>query len=325
MEEFQHITNQLYSRLFAAGNGAGPASSFPRFAELPTEVRLRIWGFALESSRIVPVHLHRCDNNQQTPSVSSASAASTPGLDEDDQSGGEAQDEEEDLPDPSRHDTLRITTCTESLPCDCSLYLARAPYTVPLPPPLAACRESWGALMDPYAICFDKEYNLRGLPVFHSASETEPGQLGLQESSMRTGVRFHPTCDTLMFRFNIASQMGLEDLHHFAAIAAREAPDIRRVVLRIDIVLIPYQWWQSSRFQRWKNWGPDSSWVSPDLVQFGKLRELVLLIDGKVCQSMLPDAWRERTLLLWQEGLEGMRHKWPEEWAGNIPVLRIAT
>jgi hypothetical protein len=101
---------------------------------------------------------------------------------------------------------------------------------------------------------------------------------------------------------------------------------IRRAVLKVGIALPPYLWWQRARFQKWRNWGADGSWVPGQrLVRFPDLREVVLLLEGKVHQEMLPVEWRVRCVRLWGEELEKVRGRWPKEWRGEMPVLRILT
>jgi hypothetical protein len=65
--------------------------------------------------------------------------------------------------------------------------------------------------------------------------------------------------------------------------------------------------------------------VPRKLVKFGNLKEIVVLVEGKVHGKMLPDEWRERTLLIWGQELGKMRERWPEEWEGHMPKLKFVT
>jgi hypothetical protein len=131
--------------------------------------------------------------------------------------------------------------------------------------------------------------------------------------------------DTILLRFNVASWQGMVDLHHFAAIAVNKIQSIRKVVISLYIAMPPYQWWQKQRFQKWRNWGADGKWVSQKLVKFGNLREIAVVVEGKVYAKMLPDEWRERTIEIWGLELRGLRERSPVEWEGHMPELKFVT
>ena len=74
------------------------------------------------------------------------------------------------------------------------------------------------------------------------------------------------------------------------------------MVISLYIAMPPYQWWQKQRFQKWRNWGADGKWVSQKLVKFGNLREIAVVVEGKVYAKMLPDEWEgedDRYLGVW--------------------------
>lgn len=316
--------------LFIPGSGIRSSSlaapehdeqpSFPQFSQLPVELRLKIWRFAL-FPRLIHLHLHDYTGDDQAPILANP---------EDEEAEEDAEQDEEDLISRFPKRLMRITTCSDTYPCPCTFLPPRTTATIPRPPVFFACRESREATVETtveyYSTICNKIYNQRGQAVlppdsfrsFHPPLPDMP-----PDDASRTGIFMNPAIDIPVLRFNVAS--GISKLHHFAAIAAKEMPDIRTVVLDLNIALPPYQWSRRARFQKWRRWGAVGYWVPRNIVKFRHLNEIVLVLEGKVTQDMLPVEWRERTTFIWEAKLIGMFHRWPEEWGGKMPKLRFVT
>ena len=65
--------------------------------------------------------------------------------------------------------------------------------------------------------------------------------------------------------------------------------------------------------------------MSQKLVKFGNLREIAVVVEGKVYAKMLPDEWRERTIEIWGLELRGLRERSPVEWEGHMHELKFVT
>jgi hypothetical protein len=284
-------------------------SSFPRFSDLPTEIRLKIWGLSLEE-RIIPVHMHGFTGDRNV-------ASALPDI-HDAGSGEEA-----DPPLETMYNAMCLTSCVRSRPCKCSYYPPNSGHTHPLPGVLLASHESRDATLGEYSTYLENEYDTHGIAVHETSMISFPPNEPRKETIRR--VRINPSVDTILLRFNVAGWQGMVNLNHFAAIAANEIPGIKKVVISLYIALPPYQWWQKQRLQKWRNWGADGKWVSRKIVKFRNLREVVVVVEGKVHAEMLPDEWRERTLEIWGTELRGLRERWPVEWEGRMPELKFVT
>jgi hypothetical protein len=305
--------NSLFGSKASAGEPSttqSSLSSFPRFSDLPTEIRLKIWEFSLEE-RIIPVHMHGFTGDRNV-------ASTLPDIHD------AGSDEEADPPLETMYKAMALTSCIRSYPCKCSYYPPSSGHTEPLPGVLLASHESRDATLGKHLTYLEKEYDIRGIAVHETSMISFPPD-EFPRKKTRRGVRINPSVDTILLRFNVASWQGMVNLHHFAAIAANEIPGIKKVVISLYIAMPPYQWWQKQRFQKWRNWGADGKWVSRKIVKFGNLREIVVVVEGKVYAKMLPDEWRERTLEIWRMELRGLRERWPVEWEGCMPELKFVT
>lgn len=312
----------------SAENSCGnlPAS-FPLFSELPVELRLRIWELAL-IPRVVPIHLTTYSSDTDSDILVEEDEEND---ESEDNTAGDNNDEPEDVSDEanSRHSVdkspMVVTTCTLKGVCGCQYLPPWSPTRVASPAVLFVCRESYRAVARHYSTRFGNVYNLEGQVMGPPSCFQDSRFLRADTKTFdpaRIGVYLNPAIDTLKLRFKIPSWQAVTCLHQFVTIAAREASDIRSVVLDIIIVLRPFQWWQRTRFQKWRNWGNTGRWVPKDVVNFRRLKEVVLVL-GQVERQMLPAQWRERTEMLWEEQLKEMSSQWPAEWNGVMPVLRF--
>lgn len=299
--------------------------SFPQFSRLPIELRLKIWQFAM-FPRLIQLHLHEYASNEERPAQLQEAGING---DED-----EDPDEWEYAQNPfqgirGRYPTMAITTCSGNYPCGCKYLPPRSHYRLPSPAILSVCSESRQAIVAFYSTVLNKIYNARGQAVVPASYFFTPHRMheatweGPYDPS-ETGVFMNPAVDIPIIPFNVKSIQALRDMDHLIAIASKEIPSISRVVFRIYIAM-PYMFWNRERFQKWKQFGPNGDWVPRKLVQLKKLREVALLVEGKVLQKMLPAEWRQRTVQIWQTELLRMSNSWPEEWEGIMPTLRVIT
>jgi hypothetical protein len=307
-------------------------SSFPQFSKLPIELRLKIWAFALEP-RPLRVHLHKFDpswlNDQQRyesyapdwPEHSSLAEPFdgpqfTPMTEEE---GREIYCNPDYPSDPQPYHMV-VTPCTDAHPCRCTYYPPSSTHALPLPPLLSTCRESREAFMGQYIRCLESEYSTRGVPVVHPTSllvKSPPSTLLPQ-----TGLIINPFLDTIILHVNVAYRSDVQQVHYFASILSTQLPEVRKVVIQIDIAMPPYKFWQSARFQYWRRWGEDGWWVPTRfLIRLRGLREVVLVCGEK--EKMLPSEWRARTEGQWVEELEKKREEWLGEWRGEMLSLRF--
>lgn len=295
MEMFKSVTSTiLSSSAFISWANYGlnvrqPASSFPRFSELPVELRLKIWELSL-GPRLIPVDIY------QRYSTSF----------------------EELDPLPKMH----FTICTQS-------HLYKGNYlphkflrTLPRPAVFSACRESRYATFRLHSTYFDDEYKARD-PIVPTS--VQPTALNKPDGPLKTSALVDPTVDVILLRLNIGSGHHMRRLCDFVSIAGNELGTVRRVIVSISIFLPPYQWPAVLRLQKWRNWGIDGSWVPEDLVNFPNLREVMVLIETKNQAKMLSEEWRASRVSIWHERLEKMRQSWPVQWEENIPTLRFLT
>lgn len=300
-----------------ASSSAEP--SFPRFPDLPIELRLKIWKLAL-FPRIYPVHI-RAYGGGDSPLT----------LEHPDENISDTDEEEGD--DETRrtrpNQPIAITTCSQNQPCGCDYIPPRSHNIVPPPAVFSVCRESRKATLDQYSTIFNKMYNIRGQavlpPALFFAHWVTTREGSKPYDAAKTGIYVNSAVDMPLIRFNVASSGSLDEINHFISIATRQDARFRRVLLRLHIALPPYQWWQRARFQRWRRWGESSDWVPKQIVKCRELKEVILLVEGKVYKDMLPKDWRERTVEIWERELRMMRSQWPEEWDGEMPILRFVT
>ncbi|KAH8599104.1 hypothetical protein B0O99DRAFT_738019 [Bisporella sp. PMI_857] len=316
--------------------------SFPRFSELPLELRDYIWKLAAQQ-RIIPLHLSQYTHREYKISE---------WLAENSLSFSEANTEEPVL-ERLRHEaegvgsifyfyTMSILICDEGN-CECSYLPPSSPHFIPPPATFLACRESYVATRPFYKSYLRDEYTTRGLPFkgefglkLARNAQRPPSLRGEKtprqdDSSYRTGVFASPAHDVLMVKMNIASSSSVQEIHQLIAVLSKEMPNLKKFAVRATISMPPYKWWTKERFQYWKTIGVNTNWVSKKVVCFGKLEELVLILDKRIYGEkakngkMLPEEWRIRTAEIWKTELEGMREFWPENWNGEMPRFRIAT
>lgn len=189
------------------------------------------------------------------------------------------------------------------------------------------CRESRQATLGDYSRIFDSVFNERGRAV-PPPSFLDPSRFGgvARDSydPSRTGAFINLAVDIPWIRFPIGQQP-VKQLHQFVIIASKEGGNISKIALNLSIGLRPYQWRRGERFELWKGWGATGSWVPREVLKFRNLKEVILVVEGKVMSEMLPVEWRERTISIWEEELMAMRDRWPAEWQGAMPVLRFVT
>ena len=218
-------------------------------------------------------------------------------------------------------------------------------HTVPPPAALSVCHESRNATRHLYSKYLQAEYDVYGsaatgesgipLAVNSKPRTLRPGQKPSPWDDIkspdypypyRTGVFINPSVDVLMIDMNIANSGSIQELHHFANIMSKQLPHINQVVISTVIALPPYKWWHKERFGYWKTMGQDARWVPRNVVAFGKLREVIVLLGGKTHEKMLPQEWRERTILIWNEEMERVKDRWPREWVSEgPPEIRIVS
>lgn len=302
--------------------------TFPQFARLPVELRLRIWEFAVEP-RIHRIHLHSsCSPGQlhaQRSTSSNSDDAALYATETDGSPNVEDATESEGLDALPAVDYgtgwryhMRITPC-EGHPCNCYRPPPEILGAVPLPAVLSVCSESRKVARPLYARYIDQDYDSRGVVLRRAGTQPREPNTSLEYS--RAGIILNPQIDVLLLPINIASGTGVRELQHFAAVAARNIPDISKVIIEISVSMPPFRWWSSARFEYWRNWGATSWWIPTGfLVYMRGLREVVLV---RQFDRMLPDEWRDRLQGQWREEFLGVREKWPKEWDGTPPRLRF--
>ncbi|EPE27921.1 hypothetical protein GLAREA_04712 [Glarea lozoyensis ATCC 20868] len=321
---------------------AKPLEQFLKFNQLPLELRIRIWQFALEP-RLIHLH-HRTisvdyqqDENAyngyapegpeesiHTPEEISNLPVYRPLTKEED-------DEEHDhgtIQDTTERPPIHmvITPCNGAAPrCDCKFYPVPYSRSAPsLPAVLFACHESRQANIARYERIMEDEYDNRGIPFI-------PATSGLVKSSSSeppvTGITINPAIDTIALSVNIASKNNVHELKRFTLIAARQVPDITTVVLKGHIAMPPYKFWSSQRFQYWRRWGDESWWVPTiSLLKFRYLKEVIFYYHAeKKNRAFLPDEWKARTRDQWISELRKVEDRWPESWKGEPPMLKFVT
>jgi hypothetical protein len=299
-----------------------PPPSFSQFSKLPIELRLKIWRIALEP-RIVPLHLREYSDDNPQPD-------STEGEERTDDSEDEMdQDTPSNSGRPPRCKVMCITTCSLDHTCRCNFLPPGSDHLVPPPALFSVCRESRQATLGDYSRIFDSVFNERGRAVPPPSFFLDPYRFaGVAQDPYdpsRTGAFINLAVDIPWIRFTIGQQQPVRQLHQFVTIASKEGENISKIALNLSIVLPPYQWWRGGRFEWWKGWGATGSWVPREVVKFRNLKEVILVVEGKVMSEMLPVEWRERTISVWEEELMAMRDRWPAEWQGIMPVLRFVT
>jgi hypothetical protein len=180
-------------------------SSFPQFSRLPVELRLKIWGLALEL-RSLRIHLHKScpqwvDHEQRwegyAPAWPEHSSLTEPF---DGPPFIPVTEEEKGVFYPDTHSGPRphhmvITPCTDLHPCHCESSPALSWLASPLPASLFACRESREAGIGSYIRCLEHEYDVRGVVVRHPISvrpQKPPSRSPL------TGIIMNPQLDSLV-------------------------------------------------------------------------------------------------------------------------------
>jgi len=304
-------------------------SSFPQFSRLPVELRLKIWGLALEL-RSLRIHLHKScpqwvDHEQRwegyAPAWPEHSSLTEPF---DGPPFIPVTEEEKGVFYPDTHSGPRphhmvITPCTDLHPCHCESSPALSWLASPLPASLFACRESREAGIGSYIRCLEHEYDVRGVVVRHPISvrpQKPPSRSPL------TGIIMNPQLDSLVLRINVASRSDVQKVQHLASILSSHLPEIRKVVVLLRVAMVPFRHWQLNRFRYWRKWGEDGWWVPVRfLIKLKGLREVVLVYDFG--QKMLPPEWRARTVGQWVEELVKVQERWPVEWDGVMPSLRF--
>lgn len=300
---------------------------FPQFMSLPAELRLKIWDLAIEP-RTHRVHFRlytrpysEVEEEEEAPGDLDALQSADAGLETGD-GMGEVYGY---LPDgsPTRREcNMVILPCNEPS-CKCNFYPPSSRGALPLPATLYACSESREVALPQFSKCFGEEYNARGRPVTKRYS-------GLTATTDQdpvfptVGLLLNPSIDAIIITTNIASTTAVRELHHVAAIVARQMPDLRKAVIELAISMPPYHFWSSRRFQYWTNWGRNPWWIPIKfLVQMKGLREVVLSRPFK--DKMLPSEWRARILSQWEDELVKVKDKWPVEWEGKMPSLRFVS
>ena len=305
--------------------------SFPQFSRLPVELRLKIWGFALEP-RSLRIHLHRCcppwvDQEQRWegyapdwPEHSSLTEPfdGPPFIPVAEEENGVSYGSPNAHSDPRPYHMV-ITPCTDLHPCHCQNSPALSRHASPLPASLLACRESLEAGIGSYIRCMEHEYDVRGVVVRHPIS-VRPQQP--PSRSPLTGIIMNPQLDSLVLRTNIPSRSDVQKVQHLACILSSHLPEIRKVVIQLRVAMAPFRHWRPNRLLYWRKWGEDGWWVPVRfLIKLKLLREVVLVYD--LGHKMLPLEWRARTMGQWMEELVKVQERWPVEWDGVMPSLRF--
>lgn len=297
---------------FSLRNPVNPLPSFHCFPDLPTEIRLKIWEFAIPS-RTVPIYLHSHRSELSEIASHPFRANShhhlirSPTPDGDDRT---LEAESQAQLSASSHTGISVFTCESGAYCKCRVRRNEICHAMPLPAMFYVSRESRDVLRGMYSEYFVGHYDKRGMILGKNPEfRVTPNSIADPAISGK-GVVWNPALDTILLTMNIASSGDIQDIIHFVAIAAREIPQIRRAAIQIRIAMPPYQWSERGRFQKWRNWGPDGSWVPRKIVKFENLREIVIVREvGSKNDKMLPQEWRDRTMSIWQEELEGMRER----------------
>lgn len=300
---------------------------FPQFMSLPAELRLKIWDFAIEP-RTHHIHFRlysrpwsEVEEEEEATGDLDALESADAGLETGD-GMGEIYGY---LPDgrlTRDKCNMVILPCNESS-CKCAFYPPSSRGALPLPATLYACSESRDVALPRFSKYFSQEYDTCGRPVTKQysglAATTDPDSV-----FPTVGLMLNPSIDALLIHTNIASGTAVRELQHFAAIAARQVPDLRKVVIVLTICMPPYHFWTSRRFQYWRNWGQNPWWIPIKyLVQMHGLREVVLSHSLK--DKMLPSEWRDMILSRWEDELVKAKDKWPVEWGGTMPSLRFVS
>jgi hypothetical protein len=354
MEILRNVAAYLGSFIFTSLSeqptveNPSPPARFTRFSELPAELRVKIWKFALKP-RMIGLHHHRvdisyCHKNEawhgyapDEPLKSNLTAEEISRLPTyrpltEEESGQGPHVPYPGQISPRQHPPAHfvITACDKGSPlCNCN---RKAPYrpqhsglAPPLPGVLVACHESRNATMSAYKRVMEDEYDSRGLPFIPAISGLV--KLPYTEAPM-TGAIINPAIDILSFTVNIAqSSAGVRELKSLTTVVAQQVPDITRVVLRGQIFMRPANWWGSQRFQYWKSFGKTGSWVpAVRLLKFNKLKEVIFYYPKeKTKREMLPDEWKARTQAQWDSELLKVESRWPESWKGIPPTFRCVT
>lgn len=345
-------------------------ASFPKFSELPPELRDQIWVYSLEQ-RAIPLHLRQYPHGESDIEIHAQGDTESEGqthmnneeiqneeigevttgnvnVNEDgdgDDMEFEVEESENDngVDVRNRFYTMAILTCSTTGRCKCTYAPPSSIHSVPSPAAFSVCHESRDATRHLYSKYLEAEYDVYGLPAtgsngiplaVNSRPRTpRPGQKPSPWDDIkspdypypyRTGVFINPSVDALMIDMNIASSGSIQELHHFVNIMSKQLPNISRMIISTVIALPPYKWWQKERFGYWKTMGQDAKWVPRNVVNFGQLRDVVVLTGGKTHEKMLPEEWRERTVNIWNEELEKIRERWPEEWVSDgPPALKV--
>lgn len=314
-----------------------PIIHFPYFNKLPVELRLKIWAFSVEP-RIVPVHLHTRqtrEENDNAPEEETETPESNEGAPPPlnfSYTGNFARDYSRDV-----SHTMAITTCKNPLDyerCKCSTYSIGGRHFHNLPAQAIVCRESREVVlaMETYKqYYFSHTYNTSGLqqemvqPSHIFSPQADPELLPKTDrGTAARGVILNASLDTIYLRANVASRSEIQEVCHFSTIVAREAPEIRKVVIELGIAMPPYKFLAKARFEYWKAWGESAWWVPVGpLLRMKGLREVVLVThghrDGK--RKWLPEEWKVRTEGFWREELLKYVEFWPGEWEGAMPKL----
>jgi hypothetical protein len=310
---------------------------FPQFNQLPYEIRIKIWEFALEP-RIIPLHLHALDvsykyevqawdgyapNDPDESSYSPEEVSRLPvyrPLTEEE--GGLIPGRIDDMEPSPKH--MAVTPCSGAFHCKCDSPPPHSPSAPSLPAVLFACHESRNTNVFSYKRVMEDEYDDRGLPFI-------PPTSGLVKSPISkppvTGVIINPAIDTILISVNVASRTSVVELRHLAHIIARQVPDITKVVLKGRIVMIPLKFYSAQRFQFWKGWGHNGWWVPViSLLKLPRLREVVFYYDEETKnKQFLPDEWKARTQAQWTSELMKVEERWPDAWNGKIPAFNFTS
>lgn len=302
---------------------------------LPAELRLKIWDYALEP-RLHRIHLYvytqpysddeeeEEDEDEGEPEAPGASDAL-----ESADAGSETGDGMGEVygfgPDggPLRRKCNMVITPCKSGTCRCDFFPPSSRDALPLPATAYACSESREVTLPQFSKYLGEEYNTRGLPVTKRYSGLVA--TSTQDSVFPTvGLLLNPSIDNILIRANVASASSVQEVHHFAAVAARQLLDLRKVVIELGISMPPYRFWSSARFQYWRNWGQNPWWIPIKfLLRMKRLREVVFVRRAK--DKMLPKEWRDRIMSQWEDKFGTEKEKWPIEWAGTMPSLRFAS
>ncbi|RDL35773.1 uncharacterized protein BP5553_06385 [Venustampulla echinocandica] len=271
------------------------SSFLPPIHETSLELRRKVWSFAVEA-RVLRVHLH----------------AHVASYLQDEQTVEDGRKIYRDYPSTFRT-RMNITPCNGTQ-CFCIFFRPKSPHTVPLPAVLFARHESRDVAIPMYSRRLDGEYDTRGVDV-----SGRPWQF-FTDPLAETGLVLNPFIDTILVRANINIRSRVEELHHFAAIAALQVPDISKII--VDLRIGQYKRRSARCFQYWRDWGADSWWVPTRfLVQMRGLREVIFLRPPD--RKMLPDEWVKRTEDQWVLEFLKFEEKWPVEWEGRMPSLKF--